>query len=97
MEEELRLLAERLAELEASAGLTNTMFAEAYYYITIPLMILIHVGFLAYEMGATRMKNVLSSGDQKLTCLCYGTASVLFLWLVGLLGFPHGVQPKRRT
>ena len=90
MEEELRLLAERLAELEASAGLTNTMFAEAYYYITIPLMILIHVGFLAYEMGATRMKNVLSSGIKNL--LAFATALPAFYffgWWV-YWAFPTG-------
>ena len=29
------------------ARVTNTMFAETFYYITIPVMILIHAGFLA--------------------------------------------------
>ena len=62
MEEQIAELTARLTEIETAAGVTNTMFAEAYYYLTLPLMVLIHAGFLAYEMGASRMKNVLSSG-----------------------------------
>ena len=62
MEDQIAELTARLSEIEASAGVTNTMFAETYYYLSIPLMVLIHAGFLAYEMGASRMKNVLSSG-----------------------------------
>ena len=61
MEEKLAELAAKVAELEAKAAVTNTMFAETYYYLTIPLMVIIHAGFLAYEMGASRQKNVLAS------------------------------------
>ena len=57
MEEQLAELAAQVAAMEAKGNLTNTMFAEAYYYLTIPLMIIIHAGFLAYEMGASRAKN----------------------------------------
>ena len=55
MEEQLAELAAKIADLEAAGGgavVTNTMFAETFYYLTIPLMIIIHAGFLAYEMGA---------------------------------------------
>ena len=62
MEDKIAELMAKVAELEASSGVTNTMFAETYYYLTIPLMIIIHAGFLAYEMGSSRAKNVLSSG-----------------------------------
>ena len=40
MEEQLAELATKIAELEASSSVTNTMFAETYYYLTIPLMIM---------------------------------------------------------
>lgn len=33
------------------------IFTEFYYWITIPLMFLIHVGFCMYEVGASRYKN----------------------------------------
>ena len=51
MEEQIAELAAQVAALQASSSVTNTMFAETYYYLTIPLMIIIHAGFLAYEMG----------------------------------------------
>ena len=62
MEEQIAALTEQVAALQSSAGVTNTMVAEMFYYLTIPLMVIIHAGFLAYEMGASRAKNVLASG-----------------------------------
>ena len=52
MESQIAELTAQIAALQGSAGVTNTMFAETFYYLTIPLMIIIHAGFLAYEMGA---------------------------------------------
>ncbi len=43
-------LAAQVATLQASSSVTNAMFAEAYYYLTIPLMVLIHPRFLVYEI-----------------------------------------------
>ncbi|MDG1679129.1 MAG: ammonium transporter, partial [Tateyamaria sp.] len=74
MEEQLAELAAKIADLEAAGGgavVTNTMFAETFYYLTIPLMIIIHAGFLAYEMGASRLKNVLSSGVKNLLAFAF--------------------------
>jgi ammonia channel protein AmtB len=34
-----------------------TVFTEFYYWVTIPLMFLIHVGFCMYEVGASRRRN----------------------------------------
>ena len=67
MESQIAELTAQVAALQSSAGVTNTSFAEVFYYLSIPLMIIIHAGFLAYEMGASRAKNVLSSGLK--TCL----------------------------
>ena len=36
-----------------------TIFTEFYYWITIVLMFLIHVGFSLYEVGVSRQKNML--------------------------------------
>lgn len=71
MEAQIQELAAEIAALKASSGITNTMFAETYYYLTIPLMVLIHAGFLAYEMGASRMKNVLSSGVKNILAFAF--------------------------
>lgn len=62
MEQDLVTLAATVAELKAKADATGTIFSETFYYLTIPLMVLIHAGFLAYEMGASRSKNALASG-----------------------------------
>jgi ammonium transporter, Amt family len=35
----------------------TTVFVEFYYWVTIPLMFLIHVGFCMYEVGASRRRN----------------------------------------
>ena len=92
MEEQLAELSAKLAELEASAGMTNTMFAEAYYYVTIPLMVLIHAGFLAYEMGATRMKNVLSSGIKNLLAFAFVLPAFYFFGWWVYWAFPTGIS-----
>lgn len=34
------------------------VFTEFYYWVTVVMMFLIHVGLLAYEFGATRPKNL---------------------------------------
>ena len=76
----LALTAE-VAAIKSAAQVTNTMFAEMYYYVTIPLMVLIHAGFLLYEMGATRVKNVLSSGMKNLLAFAFTIAAwYLFGW-----------------
>ena len=35
----------------------TTVFTEFYYWVTIPLMFLIHIGFCLYEVGASRRRN----------------------------------------
>ena len=35
----------------------NEIFVEFYYWITVPLMFLIHVGFCLYEVSISRAKN----------------------------------------
>ena len=39
-------------------GALTTIFTEFYYWITVVLMFLIHVGFCMYEVGASRYKPV---------------------------------------
>ena len=39
----------------------TTVFTEFYYWVTIPLMFLIHVGFCMYEVGASRRRNHLNT------------------------------------
>ena len=91
MEEQLAELAAKLAAVESKANVTNTMFAETFYYITIPLMILIHAGFLAYEMGASRTKNVLTSGVKNILAFAFIIPTFYFFGWWVYWGFPTGL------
>ncbi len=80
-----------LEQLTVLAQTTNRMFAEAYYYLTIPLMMIIHAGFLAYEMGATRVKNVLSSGIKNLLAFAFVIVTFYFFGWWFYWALPTGI------
>jgi len=91
VEEQIAELAAQIAELKASSAVTNKTFAETYYYLTIPLMIIIHAGFLAYEMGASRMKNVLSSGVKNILAFAFMVPTFYFFGWWVYWAFPTGL------
>ncbi len=91
MEEQLAELSAMVAEIKASSAITNTMFAETYYYLTIPLMILIHAGFMAYEMGASRTRNVLSSGVKNILAFAFMLPTFWYFGWWVYWGFPTGL------
>lgn len=92
MEQELATLAATVADLKAKADGTSTTYAEVYYYLTIPLMVLIHAGFLAYEMGASRSKNALTAGIKNILAFAL---IVPFYFVIGwwiYWAFPTGLS-----
>ena len=91
MESQIAELTAQVAALQSSAGVTNTGFAEVFYYLSIPLMIIIHAGFLAYEMGASRAKNVLSSGTKNLLAFAFMIPTFYFFGWWVYWGFPTGL------
>ncbi|MEM6663951.1 MAG: ammonium transporter [Pseudomonadota bacterium] len=92
MEEQLAELAAKVAALEsASKGANNTAFAELYYYVTIPLMVIIHAGFLAYEMGASRLKNVLASGIKNILAFAFMVPTFYYFGFFFYFAFPPGM------
>lgn len=82
---------DQIARLEASTQITNTIFAETYYYLTIPLMLIIHAGFLAYEMGASRLKNVLASGVKNILAFAFVIPTFYFFGWWIYWAFPTGL------
>jgi ammonium transporter, Amt family len=52
---------------------------EFFYWMSIAVMMLIHAGFLAYEMGASRSKNVLATAMKNLLALATIIASFFFV------------------
>ena len=91
MEEQIAELTAQVAALQSGGATTNTMFAEMFYYLTIPLMIIIHAGFLAYEMGSSRMKNVLSSGVKNILAFAFMIPTFYFFGWWIYWGFPTGL------
>lgn len=92
MEEQIANLATELAALKSAHAVTNTMTAELYYYLSIPLMILIHAGFLAYEMGATRMKNILASGIKNILAFAFMIPTFYYFGWFVYWAFPTGID-----
>jgi len=91
VEEQLAELAAQVAALEGASAVTNSMFAETFYYLSIPLMVLIHAGFLAYEMGASRLKNVLSSGVKNILAFAFMIPTFYFFGWWVYWAFPTGI------
>ncbi|MBL4813227.1 MAG: ammonium transporter [Rhodobacteraceae bacterium] len=91
MEEQFAELLAKVAQLEANSAVTNTIFAETYYFISIPLMIIIHAGFLAYEMGASRLKNTLSSGVKNILAFAFMIPTFYFIGWWVYWAFPTGL------
>ena len=92
MEEQIAELTAQVAALTAANGTGNTVAAETYYYLTIPIMVLIHVGFLAYEMGATRNKNVLTSGVKNILAFAFMIPTFYYFGWFVYWAFPTGIE-----
>ena len=45
--------------MDSDIGALTVIFTEAYYWITVVMMFLIHVGFCMYEVSASRQKNMM--------------------------------------
>ena len=86
MQPEIADLMARIDALEAAKDMATTINAEVFYWWCTALMLAIHAGFLAYEMGASRAKNALASGMKNLIAFA-------FLILV-LMIRPHGLLAR---
>ncbi len=93
MEQQLAELTTKIAELEAQAGWGTTVAVEAFYWWCTGLMVIIHAGFLAYEMGASRKKNVLASGIKNILAFAFLVPTFYFIGWWIYLAFPGGLIP----
>jgi ammonium transporter, Amt family len=50
---------ERIEGVEEAQVLDSAILGEQFYFWTVVLMWLIHVGFMSYEAGVVRRKNVM--------------------------------------
>ena len=90
MEQELAELTAKLAALEKSTSMSGTINSEVFYWWCIALMVIIHAGFLAYEMGASRAKNVLASGIKNILAFAFIVPTFFFFGWWIYLAFPGG-------
>lgn len=60
-----------LALLEENMAWTTSINLEIFYFWATAVMILIHAGFLMYEMGASRVKHTLASGTKNILAFAF--------------------------
>jgi Amt family ammonium transporter len=80
----------KIEALEASLKMATAVNTEVFYWWCTALMLSIHAGFLAYEMGASRAKNALASGIKNLVAFAF---LIPFFYFVGWFiynAFPTG-------
>lgn len=71
----------------------QAMNVEVFYWWCTAIMLMIHAGFLAYEMGASRSKNALAAGIKNILAIALIIpAFYLFGWWI-YNAFPNGFVP----
>jgi Amt family ammonium transporter len=85
---------ENLEDAAPLEGLTqdSLIIGEQYYFFTVVLMWLIHVGFMSYEAGVVRRKNVLATAMKNILTIAVVTPTFYYVgwWVYGCNqpGFP---------
>lgn len=76
--------------MDTDIGALTVIFTEFYYWVTVPLMFLIHVGFCMYEVGATRHKNHLHTLMKNTMLIPLVTVTFFFFGWWIYFAFPNG-------
>lgn len=68
---------------QETVDLTAVVFTEAYYFFTVAIMWLLHVGFMTYEAGVSRRKNVMATAIKNILTIAVVTPTFYYLgWWV---------------
>ena len=86
-------LQQQLTTLQTAFDMAGTINMEIFYWWCTALMITIHAGFLAYEMGASRVKNALASGVKNILAFAFVIPTFFFFGWWIYLAFPTGIVP----
>src|SRR5918992_950363 len=76
--------------VEDQLGLDSQILAEQFYFFTVVIMWLIHVGFMAYEGGASRRKNIMSTAMKNILTIAVVTPSFYYFGWYIYGCFQHG-------
>ena len=89
----LESLQAQLAAQQSTFDMHQAMNVEVFYWWCTAIMMMIHAGFLAYEMGASRSKNALAAGIKNILALAVIIPTFyLFGWWI-YNAFPGGLIP----
>jgi ammonium transporter, Amt family len=80
-------------ELSDKLSLDSSILSEQFYYFTVVIMWLIHVGFMSYEAGAARRKNVMATAMKNILTIAVVTPTFYYFgwWIYGC--FNKGIIP----
>jgi ammonia channel protein AmtB len=70
-------------ELEGRVTLDSQILTEQFYFYTVVVMWLIHAGFMAYEAGAARRKNIMSTAMKNILTIAVVTPTFYYFgWYI---------------
>ena len=82
----LSLLAQEaptIEEVKKQLDLDSLIMTETFYYWTVVIMWLIHVGFMAYEAGVARRKNIMSTAMKNILTIAVVTPTFYYFgWYI---------------
>ena len=78
---------------QETVDLTATVFTEAYYFFTVALMWLLHVGFMTYEAGVSRRKNVMATAIKNILTIAVVTPTFYYLGWWAYFCMQEGLLP----
>src|SRR3989304_6763235 len=76
--------------MEGNLNALTTIFTEFYYWVTIVIMFLIHVGFCTYEVGVSRRRNHLKTLMKNAMAIPLVTVTFFFFGWWIYFAFPNG-------
>jgi ammonia channel protein AmtB len=72
-----------IEEVDAKVNLDSLILTEQFYFWTVVIMWLIHAGFMAYEAGAARRKNVMSTAMKNILTIAVVTPTFYYFgWYI---------------
>jgi Amt family ammonium transporter len=64
---------------QETVDLTATVFTESFYFFTVAIMWLLHVGFMTYEAGVSRRKNVMATAVKNILTIAVVTPTFYYV------------------
>jgi ammonia channel protein AmtB len=84
------VIAQTIEEVDAKVGLDSAILGEQFYFFTVVVMWLIHAGFMMYEAGAARRKNIMSTAMKNILTIAVVTPTFYYFGWYIYGCFEHG-------